>query len=51
MKDGAIEVIHCSTEVQLADVVTKALLKSKFEFFREELGVKEFSDQGECVGD
>lgn len=44
MKNGEIEVKHCSTDLQLADIFTKALPKAKFEFFLEEQGVKEFSD-------
>ena len=31
--------IHCSSEDQLADLLTKALHKDKFEFLRKKIGV------------
>lgn len=49
MKEGKIEVVHCSTNDQVADILTKGLLVYKHECFREELGVKSF-EQGKCVG-
>ena len=38
-KDGAVTLAYCKTEEQIADVFTKALPTSKFEFLRMKLGV------------
>lgn len=38
-KDGVIELKHCKTDDQLADIFTKALPRSRFEFLREKLGI------------
>ena len=38
-KDGAIVLVYCKTEDQAADIFTKPLLVSKFEFLRTKLGV------------
>ena len=34
-----IDIFYCSTEVQLADLMTKALPKSRLEFLRLKLGI------------
>ena len=39
VKDGNVEIKYLRTEMQLADFMTKALGKTKFEKFRDELGV------------
>lgn len=38
-KDGAVTLVYCRTEDQIADVFTKPLSVSKFEFLRSKLGV------------
>ena len=38
-KLGKIKLVHCSSENQIADIMTKALPKAKFEFLRIKLGV------------
>ncbi|KAH9678769.1 hypothetical protein KPL71_025858 [Citrus sinensis] len=38
-KNGVVSLVYCKTEDQVADVFTKPLLVSKFEFFRTKLGV------------
>ncbi|KAF2325353.1 hypothetical protein GH714_027021 [Hevea brasiliensis] len=38
-KDGAVCLKYCKTENQLADIFTKALPRSKFEFLIEKLGI------------
>lgn len=36
---GAVELQYISTNEQVANIFTKALMKGKFEFFRDKLGV------------
>ncbi|KAH9793969.1 Integrase catalytic domain-containing protein [Citrus sinensis] len=38
-KNGVVSLVYCKTEDQVADVFTKPLPVSKFEFFRTKLGV------------
>jgi len=38
-KDGTVCLKYCKTENQLANILTKALSRSKFEFLREKLGI------------
>jgi len=38
-EDGLVNLVYCRTEEQLADIFTKALPASKFEFLRKELGI------------
>ncbi|KAF2295815.1 hypothetical protein GH714_034123 [Hevea brasiliensis] len=38
-KDGEISLVHCSSNDQLADILTKSLGKAKFEELREKIGV------------
>ena len=45
VKDGAIELVHCGTENQLADVMTKPLKLDAFLRLREMLGVCEVPDK------
>lgn len=49
IKDEIIEVRHCKTEEQIADIFTKALPKYKFETLRTKLGVCDLFDQREGV--
>lgn len=45
-----IDLIRVDTCDQLADIFTKALLKAKFEFLREQLRlVSEVHTEGECL--
>ncbi|WVZ58492.1 hypothetical protein U9M48_008764 [Paspalum notatum var. saurae] len=39
MNSGAVHLMYTGTEEQLADILTKALAKPKFEGFREQIGV------------
>ena len=38
-KDGEVALVHCSLDQQIADILTKALPKGKFEVLRAKLGV------------
>ena len=38
-KEGDVQLLHCGTDDQLADIFTKALQKGKFEMLRNKLGV------------
>lgn len=49
IKEEIIEVKHCKTEEQLANIFTKCLSRNKFEILHAELGVSESSGQGEDV--
>lgn len=46
--EGEINLIHCGTIDQIADILTKALPKTKFEHLRDKLGVHEKSVKKEC---
>ena len=37
-EEGEINLVHCSTEHQLADIMTKALPKAKFYEMRRKIG-------------
>lgn len=37
--DGIVELVHCTTEKQVADIMTKALKLEAFEKLRKQLGV------------
>ncbi|KAG8478422.1 hypothetical protein CXB51_028192 [Gossypium anomalum] len=43
-----IELIHCNSEDQIADIFTKALNESRFIKLREELGVNSMKTKEEC---
>jgi hypothetical protein len=47
---GAVELQYISTEVQVVDILTKALDRGKFVFFRDKLGVvsNTFLSKREC---
>ena len=47
-KEGEVELVHCKSEHQLADIMTKALGAGKFEFFRIKLGVFSKKFKEEC---
>lgn len=38
-RNNEVSLIHCRTDVQLADILTKGLSRSRFEFLRKEIGV------------
>ncbi|WVZ10601.1 hypothetical protein V8G54_015131 [Vigna mungo] len=38
-REGQVKLVYCITENQVADILTKALPKSRFEFLRQKLGV------------
>ncbi|KAG7576575.1 Ribonuclease H-like superfamily [Arabidopsis thaliana x Arabidopsis arenosa] len=45
VNEGSVGLEYCSTNEQSADVLTKALSKSKFEYFRSKLGVCKFESR------
>lgn len=49
LQEGVIDVQYCRSEEQLADILTKALPKEKFNQLRLKLGVKSVSSLGEAV--
>ena len=44
---GSIKMYYCSTDEQLADILTKPLGSEKFVYFRDMLGVVNFCIKGE----
>jgi hypothetical protein len=40
LEDGTIDIIYCSTNDMLADILTKGLAKPKHEYLRSEIGVR-----------
>ncbi|KAL5820898.1 hypothetical protein ACOSQ3_022780 [Xanthoceras sorbifolium] len=47
-KNGDVQLIHCRSEEQLADILTKALSCVKFNALRSKLGVSKKSFKEEC---
>lgn len=47
-KEGLIDLKYCKSNLQLADIFTKALPRSKFEFLREKLGICSNQSKEEC---
>ena len=47
-KEGEVQLVHCKSEDQVADIMTKALAAGKFEFFRSKLGVFSKKLKEEC---
>ena len=47
-KQGHVNVVYCSSENQVADILTKELPRNRFEFLRGELGVCCGSTKEEC---
>ena len=41
MKKGVVKLQHISTDEQIANILTKPLVKGKFVYFRDKLGVVE----------
>ena len=41
VQKGAVELQYVPTDDQTADILTKSLLRTKFEYFRRILGVEE----------
>ena len=48
LKDGAVCLKYCKTENQCANIFTKALPRTRFEFLREKLGVCTYWCKEEC---
>ncbi|GKU93722.1 hypothetical protein SLEP1_g7290 [Rubroshorea leprosula] len=48
IKNKQIQLLHCSSDVQLADILTKSLPKQRFEMLREQLGVTRLALKEEC---
>ncbi|KAL6323788.1 hypothetical protein AAG906_002256 [Vitis piasezkii] len=48
-KNGEVNLVHCCSENQIADILTKALSKAKFEELRSRLGVSKKILKEECV--
>ena len=47
-KDGAVNLVYYKTENQIADLFTKPLSVSKFEFIRQKIGVCSYKIKEEC---
>ena len=47
-KNSLVKLHSCSTDVQLADIMTKALPKSRLEFLRLKLGMSKANLKEEC---
>ena len=47
-RNGEVKLVHCSSDDQLADILTKALPKNRFETLRERLNVFSKSAKEEC---
>ena len=47
-KDGEVQLVHCSSDQQIADIMAKALPKGKFEVLRAKLGVSKKNLKEEC---
>ncbi|KAM7516070.1 hypothetical protein LguiA_005653 [Lonicera macranthoides] len=47
-REGEVQLIHCQTQNQSADILTKALPKSRYEFLRQKLGVCSSRVKEEC---
>ncbi|GKV20591.1 hypothetical protein SLEP1_g30690 [Rubroshorea leprosula] len=48
VQDKEIVLQHCDSEIQVADILTKALPRQKFEEFRDMLGVTNIKSKEEC---
>ncbi|GKU97469.1 hypothetical protein SLEP1_g10613 [Rubroshorea leprosula] len=48
VRDKEIILQHCDSEVQVADILTKALPRQKFEKFKDMLGVTNIKSKKEC---
>ncbi|CAI0466084.1 unnamed protein product [Linum tenue] len=44
VKAGTVDLVHCGTASQVADIMTKAVKNETFEFLRGKLGVKEMAE-------
>ncbi|KAM1196494.1 hypothetical protein ACFX2J_022854 [Malus domestica] len=49
IQEKKIKLVYCKSEEQMADILTKALPKEKFNYFREMLGVKSAASLEESV--
>ena len=46
--ESEIKLVHCNSENQIADILTKALSKGRFETLSKRLGVSSKSAKEEC---
>ena len=44
VQDGEIELVHCRTKEQVADLMTKALKLETFQTLRKKMGMVDFSE-------
>jgi hypothetical protein len=44
VKDGDIELVHCVTQEQVADLMTKALKLEAFQKLRKKMGMLDFTE-------
>ncbi|KAH0669023.1 hypothetical protein KY289_023516 [Solanum tuberosum] len=47
--DDEVKLVHCSSDQQIANIMTKALLKGKFEVLRAKLGVMKYAHLNQAV--
>ena len=47
-RNNEVKLVHCCSEIQLADILTKALPKGRFETLRDKLNVSNKSVKEEC---
>ena len=47
-KDGEVNLVHCSSDQKIVDILTKDLPKGKFEVLRAMLGVSKKNLKEEC---
>ena len=47
-RNEEVKVLHCSSELQLADVMTKALPRTRLEFLKLKLGMSKQNLKEEC---
>lgn len=49
VNEGVVELMHCGTRFQIADIMTKAVKLETFETLRAKLGVGDWSDKSEAT--
>ena len=48
VNNGKLKLIHCPTQLQIADILTKPLKKERFKMLREQIGVYSVGIKGGC---
>lgn len=43
VQSGVLEIVHCSTQKQLADMLTKAIKTEQFIHLKDEIGIVDFN--------